>query len=73
MYKCGNKFCSNPEIRLDFDVRNCVDTITKNHPEWKGACLFQSQGAGCKECGGKMVHWGSGYSRCIECGWSNRS
>jgi len=69
MKKCGDKFCSNPEIKLEFDVRNCVATIKANHPEWKGACFYQRDGAGCQECGGKLVR-GSSCSHCVECGWS---
>lgn len=50
MKKCGNKFCSNPEIKPNFDVRQCRDLILANHPEWSGVCFYQRQGAGCEEC-----------------------
>ena len=69
MLKCGPKFCSNSEIKLNFDVHECVMTIQSNHPEWKGACFYQRDGKGCNECGGKMVR-ASSCSHCLECGWS---
>jgi len=63
---CGEKFCSNPEIK---DTKECRDAILKNYPEWKGNCFFMRQGQGCEECGGKMVHAG-GCQHCLSCGWS---
>jgi len=70
MQKCGDKFCSKPEIKLNCDVHECVTKIQANHPEWKGACFYHCGGAGCNECGGRMIR-ASGCSHCIECGWSS--
>lgn len=68
MHKCGNKFCSNLSIKNESEVQNCkVMRIAR--PKWKGACFFQRQGAGCQECGGRLIR-GSGCSHCVECGWS---
>lgn len=69
MQKCYGKFCSNPEIKLDFDVRNCVATKQANHPDWKGACFYHREGLGCEECGGKTVR-ASACMYCLVCGWS---
>lgn len=69
MKKCGDKFCSDPSIRIDSDVRNCVATKQANHPGWKGSCFYQREGKGCEECGGRVVRQ-STCSHCIECGWS---
>ena len=69
MQKCGDKFCSNPVIKLDFDVRNCVAMKTEKRPGWKVACFWQRDGAGCEECGGKTVR-ASSCSHCLACGWS---
>jgi len=69
MLKCGPKFCSNSEIKLNFDVRQCINGKIENFPNWKGNCFFQRQGAGCQECGGRIVR-GNGCSYCIVCGWS---
>ena len=70
MKKCGTKFCSNPQIKLNCDVHECVTTIKKNHPEWKGACFFQRAGSGCEECGGKVVR-ASSCKHCVVCGASS--
>ena len=69
MKKCGNKFCSNPEIKLNFDVRECRESILANHPKWNGVCFYQRQPIGCEECGGKLVHQ-DGCIHCLSCGWS---
>lgn len=67
MLKCGDKFCSNSQIK---DTRECRDKKKENHPTWSGACFWQSKGAGCEECGGKTVR-GSGCKHCVVCGASS--
>jgi len=69
MNKCGNKFCSDPSVNSESDVEKCKAFMIKTRPNWKGPCFFQRQGAGCQECGGKLIR-GSGCSHCIVCGWS---
>ena len=67
MIKCGDRFCSNPEIKLNCDVHECVTTIKANHPKWKGACFYQRDGKGCEKCGGKIIKAGTS-AICISCG-----
>ena len=71
MQKCNNgKFCRNTEIKTVTDVHNCVEAKLEKHPDWKGNCFDLSDGAGCYECGGKMIK-ASSCSHCISCGWSS--
>jgi hypothetical protein len=72
MFKCGDKFCSNPNIKSETDAQDCKELMMVTRPKWKGTCFFQRQGKGCDECGGKMIK-GSGCSHCVECGWSKCS
>ena len=70
MFKCFDKFCSNPELKTEEDTWNCVDTRLANKPDWKpGMCFYQRDGAGCAECGGRTIK-GSACAHCIVCGWS---
>lgn len=69
MQQCGDKFCSNSNIKLDRDVYNCILDKIENYPRWKGYCFFKRNGAGCEVCGGKLIR-GSGCGHCVECGWS---
>jgi len=67
---CGEKFCSNPEIKNEDDAADCVAAILKNVPDWKADnCWFRRAGQGCEECGGKVIH-ASGCQHCVVCGWS---
>lgn len=72
MIKCGNKFCSDPSVKSEDAVHECVTTIQANHPEWKGSCFYQRPSAGCEECGSRVI-MASGCSHCIECGASRCS
>jgi len=70
--RCGEKFCSNPEIKNEHDAADCVAIILKNVPDWKVSnCWFHRAGQGCPECGGKVIH-ASGCVQCqdLACGWS---
>ena len=66
MLKCGDKFCSNPEVK---NVSVCRETVLKIRPSWGGRCFFQKDGAGCVECGGRLIR-GSTSKMCDECGAS---
>lgn len=66
MQKCGDKFCSNPEVK---DAKACRDKKLKLYPGWHGRCYWQKIGQGCEECGAKVVRSGGCYV-CIECGFS---
>ena len=65
MPKCGNKFCSKPGVK---DAKECGEKVF-NTPHWRGVCFWQKEGAGCEECGEKMIR-ASSCSYCVECGWS---
>lgn len=67
MLKCGNKFCSNPEIK---DAKICRDEKKKMYTKWQGTCCWQKDGKGCPECGEKTVR-ASGCQHCVECGASS--
>ncbi len=70
MYKCGDKFCSNPSRKTESDVRNCSEEIAKNVPGWNTSrCFWNIDGAGCKECGSKVAR-ASACVICTSCGWS---
>ena len=69
MHKCGDRFCSNSNIKSETDVINCILDKIEDFPNWKGNCFFMRQSAGCPECGGRMIK-GSSCSYCAECGWS---
>jgi len=66
MLKCGNKFCSNTEVK---DTQKCRDSTKKRQPTWSGACFWQSVGAGCEECGAKVIRSGACVI-CTSCAWS---
>ena len=67
MQKCGNKFCSKPGMK---NTQECRNETLKNHPAWGGVCFWHRDGAGCPDCGGKMVR-ASGCKHCLDCGASS--
>lgn len=67
MLKCGDKFCSDPGVK---DTQECRSKKKKLHPTWSGVCFWQRDGAGCEECGGKVVR-ASGCKHCVVCGASS--
>ena len=67
MLKCGDKFCSNSQIKTVKDVEKC---ITKTSVIMlKRMCFYHRPGEGCKECGGKTVKVAAGM-HCLTCGSS---
>ena len=46
LLKCGNKFCSNPNVKLDFDVKYCYEGIAMHPPGWTPAPVIRGQTAG---------------------------
>jgi hypothetical protein len=66
MLKCGDKFCSDSEIK---DAENCRRSKLKNNPTWKGACFYRRDGQDGEECGGRVIRTNGCYE-CVECGYS---